>query len=74
MFKTISPLHGVNQPPKPFKAGTLDQIIILRGIARFCGVELSLVETKELVEATEASIRTAHDFVAMVEAVITSRK
>lgn len=74
MSKFITAVSGKNNPPKPFKADTLDQIIMLRGLARFCGVELSFVETKQLVDANGGNILTAHDFVALVEAVISSRR
>lgn len=74
MSKFITSVSAINRPAKPFKADALDQIIMLRGIARFCGVELSLVEAKQLVDANDANIRTAHDFVAFIEAVINDRK
>lgn len=73
MSKFITSHPAIKLPPKPFKADSIDQIIMIRGIARFCGVELSLVESKALVDANDQNIRTAHDFVAFVEAVINDR-
>jgi len=71
-FITSVPVQNI--APKGFKADVIDQIVLLRNFSRLLGVELSLVESRHLVEANQSLIQTAHDFVSFVENVVSSRK
>jgi len=74
MKNFITSVPAQNTAPKGFKADVIDQIVLLRNFSRLLGVELSLVESKHLVEANQSLIQTAHDFVSFVENVVNSRK